>query len=90
MAAMENYDFGTPCKHIEQGIFAYTLTCKECRRIRQSLDQKFNQENRQKIAEQHPTSKDKQHPTSKDKQLPTRKDNQKAKIAARRLRKYGN
>lgn len=74
MAAMENKDFGTPCKHIGEGIFAWTLTCRECRRIRQSLDQKVNQENRQKVAEQ----------------LPTRKDKQKAKIAARRQRKYGD
>ena len=62
MASMANNNFGTPCKHIAQGIFAMTLTCKECRRIRQ------------KVAEQ----------------LPTRKDKQKAKIAARRQRKYGD
>ncbi len=28
-------DFGIPCQHTHQGIFSFTLTCPDCRRLSQ-------------------------------------------------------
>ena len=70
MASMANDQFGTPCKHKDQGIFALTLTCPHCRLIRQLQ------------------SEDQQHQPTKKKD--SKKANKKAKIDARKLKKYGN
>ena len=33
-------DFGIPCQHTHQGIFSFTLTCPDCRRLSQLQSRK--------------------------------------------------
>lgn len=39
MATLGSGDFGIPCKHRQYGPFAFTLTCPDCRYLRQTSQQ---------------------------------------------------